>query len=219
MTTTSTPTAAPAAPPSGLGWTRHGRYAAAAVLTSLGVLWLAASLIGYGKHDLERLQWTAQHPLPAGLGLAADMLAVPFVVGTALVWLLLSRPRSPRLAWAGAALLTCAAAGQGVIVGMELADYLVARGGTVDLGTWSALTDSPSGLPVTVLLVLFLGGAFGGILVAMTALWRSRAVPRAAIALVVLSQLADGVSAYVPATAIGLAGLGWMSLHLLRADR
>ena len=49
MTTTSTPTAGPAAPPSGLGWTRHGRYAAAAVLTSLGVLWLAASLIGYGR--------------------------------------------------------------------------------------------------------------------------------------------------------------------------
>lgn len=219
MSSTSIRTAAPATRPAGLGWTARGRYAAAAVLTTLGVLWLAASLVGYGKHDLERLQWTAQHPLPAGLGLTADMLAVPFVVGAAAVWLLLSRTASPRLAWAGAVLLTCAAAGQGVVVGMELAGYVVARSGSVDLGTWVALTDSPSGLPVTVLVVLFLGGAFGGILVAMTALWRSRSVPRGAILLIVLSQVADGVSAYVPATAIGLVGLAWMAGHLLRADR
>jgi hypothetical protein len=219
MTSTTTRTAGPAVPSTALGWTARGRYAAAAVLTTLGVLWLAASLIGYGKHDLERLQWTAQHPLPAGLGLAADMLAVPFVVGTAAVWLLLSRRASPRLAWTGAVLLTCAAAGQGVVVGMELAGYVVARSGAVDLGTWAALTDSPSGLPIAVLVVLFLGGAFGGILVAMTALWRARAVPRGAILLVLVAQVADGVSAYVPATAIGLVGLAWMAGHLLRTDR
>ena len=49
----------------------------------------------------DRLQWIAAHTNSANLTKVFDLLAMPFLFGTVLVYVLLSRLRSPRLAYAG----------------------------------------------------------------------------------------------------------------------
>ncbi|GAA3814570.1 hypothetical protein GCM10022226_39300 [Sphaerisporangium flaviroseum] len=124
---------------------------------------------------------------------------------------------SPRPAWTGAILLTCAGAGQVVISGVEVISYVVGRSGRIDISAYSEVINSGSGPPMTAFTVMFMGGALGGILAMMIALWRSGAVPRVACALMVAFQIVDLAGPPFPYTLIALAVFCWMALSIARA--
>lgn len=198
-------------------WTPLGRAAAATTLTATGVLWAAAGLLYRGTGSPETIAWATEHPFLTELGLTCDLVAIPFLFWTVIVWLRLARPNSPRLAWTGAILLTCAVAGQGVVSGVEIISYVVGRSGRIDVSAFSDVINSGSGLPMTVFMVMFMAGALGGILVMVAALWRSRAVPRTACALLVVFQVADTVGPPLPYVVIAAVALAWMALSVARA--
>ncbi|WP_248960001.1 hypothetical protein [Sphaerisporangium perillae] len=215
MTSLDSPvrTASPAA-----SWSVAARVAGALTLTLSGLLWAVADLIEPDLNGADSLTWTAAHPGPAGIAITADMLATPCLLGATAVWLLLSRRRSPRLAWAGAVLLVLGLTGQAMIMGVGLVGYMVARSGEIDPAVFSAVVgDGPDpSLPGTVFMAMFFVGAFVGIVVMMVAVWRSRALPRAAAALLVAFQLTELVNPPFPSTLIAAAGLVWMAVALLR---
>ncbi|XVQ82207.1 hypothetical protein ACQP2K_25465 [Microbispora siamensis] len=199
-------------------WSGAARVAGALALTLSGVLWAVADLVEPELDGVASLNWTAAHPGPAGIGITADILATPCLAGATAVWLLLSRRRSPRLAWTGAVLLVLGLTGQAMIMGVGLVGYMVARSGKIDPALFSAVVgDGPgASLPETVFTVMFFAGAFLGIVVMMAAVWRSRALPRAAAALLVAFQLTELVSPPFPTTLLATAGLVWMAVALLR---
>src|SRR5437867_592098 len=80
------------------GWTRGARWAAASTILAGGLLWVVAELITFGK---DRTMLSLEHPTAMGVSLSADLLAVPFMFGTMVIWFLLSHRRAPRLAWIG----------------------------------------------------------------------------------------------------------------------
>jgi hypothetical protein len=207
------PTASPAA-----FWSGPTRVAGALTLVLSGLLWAIADIIGPHLNGAASLNWIAANPGLAGIGITADMLATPCLLGATAVWLLLSRRRSPRLAWTGAVLLVLGLTGQAMIMGVELVDYMVARSRKIDPTVYSAVVgDAPDpSLPGTVFMVMFFVGAFVGIVVMMVAVWRSRALPRAAAALLVAFQLTASVNPPFPTTVIATAGLVWMAVALLR---
>jgi hypothetical protein len=212
MATPATRTESPAT-----SWSRVARAAGALTLALAGLLWLLADLVQPSLEGAASQSWIAEHPGPAGVSLTADMLATPFLAGATALWLLLARARSPRLAWTGAVLLVFGLTGQAVVTGVGLTAYMVAQSGKVDAAAFSAaIGDGPAAsLPGTVFTVMFFAGAFIGIVVMMVAVWRSRALPRAAVLLLVVFQLADIVSLPFPTTVIAAAGLLWMAVSLL----
>jgi hypothetical protein len=196
-------------------WSRTGRAGAALTLLASGALWFVADVIGFGHDD--ELAYGVAHPTLAGIGITADMLAVPFLFGSLLVWLLLSRTASRRLAAIGAGLLVLGFTGQAMINGVGMLGYGIARSHRIDIGTYSdVINNHLSGLPVTVFMAMFFLGAFLGIVIAMIALWRSRAVPRTAIALLLGFQVVQATGVPFPATGIALVGLAWMAVAILR---
>jgi hypothetical protein len=68
------------------------------------------------------------------------------------------------------------------------------------------------------MLVLFLPGAFFGVLTVAAALWRSRAVPRGALVLLPVFIVVDAILQQgLPAHVIGLVGAAWIALAVLQA--
>jgi hypothetical protein len=110
-------------------WSPAARIAGAATMVTAGLLWLVAELIGYGTDGEAEVQWSIDHPTLSGVGLAADMVAVPFLFGAVLVWLLLSWRRSCKLAVTGGVLLTFGLTGQSLMNGVGLAQNLILGGG------------------------------------------------------------------------------------------
>lgn len=201
------------------GWTPAGRIAAATVLVLGGVLWTVGDLIGFGEKGVDHLAYMRDHPGPTGIGLTGDLLGTVFMLGAAAAWLLLSRPRSPRLATAGAALLAIGLAMQCVVSGVESTEFALVRVGAVPLDRLDSILNSPTamGLPGYLFLPLWMVGAFGGIVVAMIALWRSRSVARPAIVLVLLFQVVQFFG-IVPGSPFLLLGLLWMAVDVLRSS-
>jgi hypothetical protein len=195
-------------------WTRGGRIAAAFTLIASGVFWVIADVIGFGASD--ELRYMAAHPTLSGLGVVSDTLAVPFLLGSVAVWVLLSRHASRKLAWIGAALLVCGLVGQAMLEGVEMIGYTVAQSGKLDLTTYSNVTNSPAGAPGIVFMLMFFIGAGLGIVLMMIAVWRSHAVPRTAAALPIVFQVAQTIGVPFPATVIMLVGVVWMAVAILR---
>jgi hypothetical protein len=200
-------------------WSTGARTAGALAFVASGVLWVVADIIGFGRDGSAKDSWIAAHPTLAGTGAAADMLAVPFLFGATLVWLLLSLPRSRRLAIAGAVLLAFGLTGQSLINGVEFAQYAVATSGTADPAVFDkALGDGPgASVPGITFMLMFFAGAFLGIVIMMIAVWRSRSLPRAAVALIIVFQLVGLAEPPLPTTVIAAAGLIWMAVALMRS--
>ena len=201
-------------------WSPAARAAGAFTLIASGVLWVLADVIGFGHEGVAKLAWIAAHPTLAGIGETGDILAVPFLYGAALVWLLLSLRGSRKLAIIGATMLTFGLAAQATLNGVETAAFLVAVRNKMDLATFNtALGD---GTDVTVPTITFMAmfiGAFVGIVIMMVAVWRSRALPRPAAALVIAFQVAGFLPFHFPTTVLAAAGLVWMAIALLRSGR
>lgn len=109
------PSASPAA-----RFSRAGRIGAAAALVLGAGLQLAAfSIERANEATIDRLRWIAEHPGQANLAKLCDLLAMPFLLGSALVYVLLSRQRSRRLAYAAGILLGTGLAGLTAVQGSE----------------------------------------------------------------------------------------------------
>jgi hypothetical protein len=89
-----------------LGLPLAGRIAAvAALVLGSGCQAVAFLLAPTPTDSTEWLTWIANNPGRGQLSKMFDVLAMPFLIATAAVYIMLGRKRSPRLAWiAGAAL-------------------------------------------------------------------------------------------------------------------
>ncbi len=202
-------------------WTRTGRWAAAATLV-LGASFQLAAFVTEVQHDktIDRLQWIAAHPDRANLAKTFDTLAMPFLFGVVIVYVLLSRVRSPRLAYAGGILLGCGMVGLSASQGFETLEFALAQDGRFDLEALADAVDNISIAPAIAMLLLFIPGAFFGLLTLATALWRSQAVPRGAVLLIPLFIITDFfLQQGVLGHAIALVGACWIASAVLLADR
>ena len=203
-----------------ISWQRGGRYAAAAAFVGSSFLWFVSDLVSFAAHGLGRVAFTQAHPQLVGLAVSADMLSVPLMFGTVVVWYLLGRVASPRIATAGAVLLTCGTAGQAILIGVDVAQYVINTHETDRLQptAFDAALNGSISLPFIVFFGLFYIGAFLGTLVSMVAVWRSRTLPRGALLLATLFLVASMLDVPV-ATAIELVACLWFALAILGAPQ
>lgn len=208
-------------------WSRGGRLAAAATLVFGGALngamWLVLGSNLDSHETVDYLRWIADNPERANLASALGLLAMPFLFGTVIVYVLLSRERSPRLAYAGGVLLGCGFFGLSAILGSEIPVSRLAQNGDIDLAALAGVADDTlfSGTaPSMVLALLFFSGAVFGLLTMAVALWRSRAVPRGAVLLIFAFIVLDfGLQLGVPAHLIATAAAFWIASAVLLAGR
>ncbi len=203
------------------GWSPGARAAGAFAFIASGALWMAGDVIGFGRDGADKLAWIAAHPTLAGIGAIGDMLAVACLFGATLVWLLLSLRASRKLAVAGAVMVTFGLTAQAILSGVEMAAFLVAVRGKVDLATFNAALGDGSDMtiPTITFTAMFFIGAFIGIVIMMVAVWRSRALPRPAVALIIAFQLAGFLPLHFPMTVVAAVALFWMAIALLRSGR
>jgi hypothetical protein len=201
-------------------FTPIGRLAAAGTLV-LGAAFQLAAFITEPKHDetVDRLQWIADNPERADLAKLFDVLAMPFLFGTMLVYVLLSRERSRRLAYTGGILLGCAFVGLSMIQGYEAFAFTVAQDGRFDLEALADVFEETSPALIAIFL-LFIPGALFGLLTMTVALWRSQAVPLGAVALIPAFIVVDlflgrGLEGHV----ISLVAACWIASAVLLAGR
>jgi ABC-type transport system involved in cytochrome c biogenesis permease subunit len=202
-------------------FTPIARLAAAGTLV-LGAAFQLASFLTIPSHDetAERLRWVADHAARAELSKVFDILAMPFLLGTAVVYLLLSRERARRLAWAGGLLLALGMVGLSAIQGVETLEFALATDGRFELAALADAVDNISTAPAAVLFVMFIGGALFGLVISSVALWRSQAVPRAAVLLIPLFILVDFfLSRPIEAHVISFVAALWIASAVLRAGR
>lgn len=201
-------------------WTPFGRAAGAVCLIGGSIGWLAGELIGFGKDGPDLVSFEREHPTLAGIGLAADLIGTILILGAVVVWFLLARQRSPRLARAGAALLGVALIAQGVVCGVEISQFALAVDGHVDMSAVATALASPSqmGIAGYVFAPLWFVAPLAGIVLMMVALWRSRTLARAAIVLVVAFQLVQ-IFGVFPGTVLLTVGMCWMAVSVLIAGR
>jgi hypothetical protein len=220
------PEASPAA-----NWTSAGRIAAAVTLVLAAAFPLAshlmAGLIGpRTDRTIDWFQWIANHPDLANLMKVFDILALPFLFGSALVYVLLSRQRSPRLAYAGGILLGCAFVGLSAVEGYETLAYALAQDGRFDLTALVDVVDAQSSVPAIVMLLLLVPGAFFGLLTLAVTLWRSGAVPRAAVLMILAFLVVDfvlyegfGIAPAWASHVFNFVGACWITSAVLLAGR
>ena len=209
-------------------WTSAGRIAAATTLVLGAAFPLASHVIAPDPYSaMDWYHWIADHPDLANLTKVFDLLQMPFLFGTVLVYVLLSRQRSPRLAYAGGLLYGCGMVGLSAVEGYETLAYALAQDGRFDLAALADVSDQSS-TPAIVMLLLFLPFAFFGLLTAAVALWRSGAVPRAAVLLIsVVFLVADvflgsngfGIAPDWVGRVIAFVGACWIAWAVLLAGR
>jgi hypothetical protein len=208
----------PAASPA-LRFSPVGRFAAVATLVLGAGFQLAAFAIERANEEtIDRLRWIAEHPDRANLAKLCDVLAMPFLIGTAFVYVLLSRQRSPRLAYAAGTLLGFGLVGLSVVQGYETLEFGLAQDGRFDLTTLADAIDDVWIAPAIAMIVLLLVGGFFGLLTMALALWRSGAVPRGAALLIPAFVLVDFILQQgLAAHAIQFVAACWIAWALLRA--
>jgi hypothetical protein len=207
-------TTAPELPPA-TGWSTPLRIATAIALVLGGGFQLLSELLLPPTPDY--VGSMAAHPDKAEFAAAADMLAVPFLIATAIAWTVPARPLAPRLAWTGSALMITGLCALAALIGATTAQHW-----SLDLGVDPAVVArifDVGDLPLVVLLVLFLSAPLG-ILLLVVGMWRARSVPRGALVLAVAFVAVDftplGGLAPFPTHAILLAALVWMAVAVLR---
>jgi hypothetical protein len=217
------PAASPAA-----NWTSAGRIAAAVTLVLGAAFPLASHLMGTTTNStIDWLHWIADHPDLANLSKVFELLQMPFLFGTVLVYVLLSRQRSPRLAYAGGILLGCAFVGLSAVHGYETLAYALAQDDRFDLSALADVVDAQSSTPAIVMLLIFIPFAFFGLLTVSVALWRSGAVPRAAVLLIVAFLVVDfflgpegfGIAPDWVSRVISFVGACWIASAVLLVGR
>jgi hypothetical protein len=218
------PEASPAA-----NWTSAGRIAAAVTLVLGAAFPLASHLMVPTtiNSTIDWLHWVANNPDPANLSKVFELLQMPFLFGTVLVYVLLSRQRSPRLAYTGGILFGCGMVGLSAVHGYETLAYALAQDRRFDLTALADVVDEQSSTPAIVMLLIFIPFAFFGLLTSAAALWRSGAVPRAAVLLIVAFLVVDfflgsngfGIAPDWVSRVISFVGACWIASAVLLAGR
>src|SRR5918994_1215118 len=208
-------------------WTSAGRIAAATTLVLGAAFPLASHLMPPATADrtIDAFHWIADHPDLANLSKVFDLLQMPFLFGTVLVYVLLSRQRSPRIAYAGGILLGCGFVGLSAVEGYETLAYALVQDGRFDSTALADVVIAQSSTPAIVMLLIFLPFAFFGLLTSAVALWRSCAVPRAAVLLIVAFLLVDvflssegfGITPAWASHVISFVGACWIASAVLLA--
>ena len=209
-------------------WSSAGRLAAAATLV-LGAAFPLASHLMVPPTDrpIDWLHWVADHPDLANLTKVFELLQMPFLFGTVLVYVLLSRQRSPRIAYAGGILLGCGFVGLSAVEGYETLAYALVQDGRFDSTALADVVIAQSSTPAIVMLLIFLPFAFFGLLTSAVALWRSGAVPRAAVLLIVAFLVVDvflgpegfGITPDWVSRVISFVGACWIASAVLLAGQ
>jgi hypothetical protein len=210
-------------------WTSAGRIAAATTLVLGAAFPLAAHLMVpvTVRSVIDWLHWTADHPDLANLSKVFELLQMPFLFGTVLVYVLLSRERSPRIAYAGGILFGVGMVGMSALHGYETLAYALAQDSRFDLAALADVVGAQSSPPAIVMLLIFLPFAFIGLLTSAIALWRSGAVPRAAVLLIVAFLVVDvflgpegfGIAPDWVSRVISFVGACWIASAVLLAGR
>jgi hypothetical protein len=199
------------------------RVAAATTLV-LGAGLQAASWLVYAGLDL-----AATYSLVAAgagrpdMSLALNTLATPFWIAGVAVYVLLGRIRSPRLAWIGGTLLVVGLTGLATNHGTEIMTYSMVQNAIIDPTQADHATRTLESLPAVVTNIMFLVGVVLGIPLTAAALWRSRAVPRIAAALLVAFLAVDLAGQGTGIGAIGaiahilaLIAASWIAVTVMR---
>ena len=209
-------------------WTSAGRIAAATTLVLGAAFPLASHVMAPDPYPpIDWLHWIADHPDLANLSKVFELLQMPFLFGTVLVYVLLSRERSPRLAYAGGILFGCGMVGLSAVHGYETLLYALAQDGRFDLTALANVVGAQSSTPAIVMLLIFLPFAFFGLLTSAVALWRSGAVPRAAVLLIVAFLVVDvflgpegfGITPDWVSRVISFVGACWIASAVLLAGQ
>jgi hypothetical protein len=218
------PEASPAA-----SWPSAGRIAAAVTLVLAAAFPLASHLIPppiADRSTYDWLHWVADRPDLANLTKVFELLALPFLFGTVLVYVLLSRQRSPRLAYAGGILFGCGLVGLSAVEGYETLAYALAQDGRFELTALADVVDAQSSVPAIVMLLLLVLGVFFGLLTSAVALWRSGAVPRAAVLMILAFLVVDfvlyegfGIAPAWASHVFDFVGACWIASAVLLAGR
>jgi hypothetical protein len=202
---------------------RNLRAASAGALV-LGTGLAATSWLVYAESDL-----TASYTLVAtgagrpDLALALNVLATPFWIASVAVYVFLGRARSPRLAWTGGALLVAGLTALATNMGTEVMTSSLVQNHLIDPRQAAHATVTLDSGPATVMNMMFLLGVGLGIPLTGISLWRSRAVPRTAAALLVAFLLIDlagegaGIAAVsVIAHVLAFVAASWVAVAVLR---
>jgi hypothetical protein len=153
---------------------------------------------------------------------ALFILGIPFWIASVAVYVLIGRSRSPRLAWTGGALLVMGFTMLAANLGTEIMTSFLVRQATITPAQADHATRTLASLPATVMNLLFLIGVVLGIPVTAVSLWRSRAVPRTAAALLVAFLALDlagesTISALsVIAHVVAVIPAAWIAVTVLR---
>ena len=155
------------------------RRVAAVVLVLGPLLQVVEFLLEYTPNvdNATRVAFWAAEPTRVETGMAAGLLAVPFLLYGTAVFVVLTRASSRRLAWIGGALMGSAMVGLGAAHGFEMAAYGLVRSGDRAAAV-AALGGENIGLPGVVFMIIFLGAASLGIIAMAIAVWRSPLLPR-----------------------------------------
>jgi hypothetical protein len=195
------------------------RIACAATLL-LGTGLQAASFPLLTATDLEsHYEQVAASPALADLSLILNVLAMPFLIGGAAVYVLLGRRRSPRLAWTGGLLLAGGLVLLATMMGREVVTYALAQDGVLPPAQVADVLRTVDTAPAMVVQMVFLLGVALGLLLTAAALWRSRWVPRPAVAGLVAFLVIDIAGRPVEAHLLAFLSAAWIAVSFLRAPK
>ena len=163
------------------------------------------------------LTWIANHAERAQLAKVFDVLAMPFLVATAPVYIMLGRKRSPRLAWIAGVALGAGLVGLAVLHGWQVLAYNLVTDRAVPPATVASAVDgiasSPAGFTA---MALYMGLGTAGLLGTLFSLWRSRAVPRVAVLLLLGGSVTDVAGRGAVGDLISLVGVTWVAATIVR---
>lgn len=199
-------------------WPIAVKIAASAVLIGAFIAQLInRSLLDMSQGYVSLFRELATNPGAANISVIAGMFAPALLVGSVLIWFRLTRARSRIAAWisviSGVLAFTCLP----LLMGYTVSAFALAE---AHLGT-PAAADALSGYagaPAVLLFAVYNNASLLTILAAAWALWRSHAVSRASVILLVLFMAGDIVG-LLPFDAhyIGLAATVLMAVSLFTA--
>ena len=192
--------------------------AASALVLGSGCQIVAFLLIPHNEDTTAWLTWIAENESRGQLPKMFDVLAMPFLIASAAIYIMLGRRRSPRLAWIGGIAMAAGLVGLAMLQGWEVLAYNLVTDGAASPETVATavddITSSPAGITV---FVLFLMVGFIGYLLTMLALWRSRVVPRLAVLLLLTGFIVDAFVAPVAGQIVSFVGAAWVAVIVIRA--